>query len=242
VQRSDAKGLALVLAALVVAFFIHVAESLYNRPVVKMFSMPATAMLDFAAPCAAAITITPAAGQSDFTITAKARHKAEISNISTASGADASIGHAGDCPDDPSLTLNIGVPAGTRIMINDPADTDYHIGAGVAALSINSSGSGDVHAGSTGRLTALLSGSGDLDAGDVGNADLTLSGDGDASLDQVTGNLKAVLSDDGDLKIGTVTGDAALTMSGDGDVTIPKLGGHLTETNTGDGDLHVNGS
>jgi hypothetical protein len=239
VQRSDAKGLALVVAALFVAFTIHVAESWFNRPVIKKFSMPATATLDFSSPCAAAITVTPAAGQGNITVTAKAKHSGELNNLTVGA---ATIGHVADCPDNTTLTLNVAVPMGTALMIDDQADTDYDIGGGLGALSINSSGSGDVHAGSTGNLTALLSGSGDLDAGTVGSADLTLSDDGDATLDQVTGNLKAVLSDDGDLKIGTVTGDAALTMSGDGDVTIPKLGGHLTETNTGDGDLHVNGS
>jgi hypothetical protein len=239
VQRSDAKGLALVVAALIVAFIIHVAGSRFDRPVTKSFSMPAAATLDFASPCAAAITVTPAAAQGNIAVTAKAKHRGELNNLTVGS---ATIGHVADCPDDPTLTLNVAVPMGTAVMINDQADTDYDIGSGLGALSVNSSGSGDVHAGGTGNLTALLSGSGDLTAGDVGSADVTLSGDGDATLDQVTGNLKAVLSDDGDLKIGNVTGDAALTMSGDGDVTIPKLSGHMTETKTGDGDLHVNGS
>jgi len=209
------------VAALIVAFTIHVVESLFNRPVTKNFSMPAAATLDFASPCATAITVTPAAGQGNIAVTAKAKHRGELNNLNVAA---ATIGHVADCPDNTTLTLNVTVPMCTAVMINDQADTDYDIGSGLGALSVNSSGSGDVS------------------AGDVGGADLTLSGDGDVSIDQVTGNVKAVLSHDGDLKIGTVTGDAALTMSGDGDVTIPKLSGHLTETNTGDGDLHVNGS
>jgi len=260
--NADRKGLALVLAVLAVVIVVHVVSTILTRPIVRTWSMPATAVLDFAAPCATAVTITPDAHQGNFSVIAKAKHRGELENLASgaAPGGSTSIGHAADCPDQPTLTLAVTLPPGTSIVIDDPADTDYRIGPEIGALTLVSAGSGDVHAASTGNLSARLAGSGDLDIGSVtGDITANLTDSGDLQIDKVAARTTVLnLLGDGDTTLSTGsagallakldgTGDlsadstrsADLTLSADGDVAIGTVAGGLHAALSSDGDLKI---
>ncbi len=223
-----------VISALLIA-------SLFHGPKKEAWSIPVGNALFIATPCAASVSITPDPGlRGVIRIVAKAREKAQITQLKSVGGATALISGVGShclgaslcvetqsvCagqPGDPSLKLALSVPVGIAIGVTEARGADYEIGDVGGALTLDILGSGDVEAASANGLTVGLAGS------------------GDAHLASVTGPVVATLSDSGDLDIAdAAAASARLTLNGDGDVNVAAGSvGALSVELSHDGDLHV---
>jgi hypothetical protein len=233
----------ILLAGCAVISLVLIA-SLFHGPKQETWSIPVGHALYIATPCAASVSIAPDPGlQGAIRIVAKAREKAQITQLKTVGGPTALISGVGShclgsslcaesqsvCqgqPGDPSLKLALSVPVGIAIGITEAAGTDYEIGDVGGALTLNLAGSGDVDAA---RATGLT---------------VTLAGSGDAHVASVSGPVVATLSDRGDLDIAdAAAASAKLTLNGDGDVNVSAGSvGALTAALSHDGDLHVPGA
>jgi hypothetical protein len=233
-QRNALLLLCAVIAALLIAH-------LFRGDKTETWSVPVTNALVIATPCASSVAINPDSTlRNRIEIIAKARDKAQITELQTTGGATAYISGAGShcrgqsactettavcagLPDDPTLSLAIAVPADIAITVTETQGADYQIGNVGGPLTLNLAGSGDVSAAAATGLNA------------------TLTGSGDVHVESVTGTINATLSKSGDLDIANAAAPATnLTLDGDGDVNSP--GGNLGTLNatlSHDGDLHI---
>ena len=136
---------------------------------------------------------------------------------------------------------------------------DWTAGAVRGVLSLNSAGSGDVHASDAGRLYARLASSGDLSVGNVGSTAVQIASSGDVSAASVTGGLDAAVASSGDLSVGRIDGPVRARIAGSGDVRLKSgrapdvqvqvsgsggldfqgVAGRLQAAVAGSGDVHV---
>lgn len=139
------------------------------------------------------------------------------------------------------MMIEIAVPAGTPITIQEAGATDYRIGAVGGTLNATLAGAGDLAADDLAALSATLTGSGDLSAGQVGGTLLaTLAGSGDLSVARAkTSAAKLTLSGTGDAAIGAgALGAVTAVLAGGGDFTAPAAASlQLASTGTGDATL-----
>jgi len=97
---------------------------------------------------------------------------------------------------------------------------DWSLADVADALSVSTSGSGDVTGGRAGRLKALVSGSGDIRLSQIaGPADVTTSGSANVNLSS-SGPLSVRIGGSSDVHVKTVNGPIHAQISGSGDVTV----------------------
>jgi hypothetical protein len=109
------------------------------------------------------------------------------------------------------------------------------------ALTLVSSGSGDVQASGDARaLTVTSSGSGDLDLSRLkaGSLDIIASGSGDVSASGVTNDLNVAVSGSGDIDITDIrAGQVNASVRGSGDITLDGSARELHAELSGSGEL-----
>ena len=109
------------------------------------------------------------------------------------------------------------------------------------ALTLVSSGSGDVQASGDARaLTVTSSGSGDLDLSRLkaGSLDIIASGSGDVNASGVTGDLNVAVSGSGDIDIADIrAGQVNASVRGSGDITLAGSARELHAELSGSGEL-----
>lgn len=140
----------------------------------------------------------------------------------------------------PPLTVRIGA-ANLKLLRNGGSgDVDLQQFHG-HALTLVSSGSGDVQASGDARaLTVTSSGSGDLDLSRLkaGSLDIIASGSGDVNASGVTGDLNVAVSGSGDIDItGIHAGQINASVRGSGDITLDGSARELHAELSGSGEL-----
>jgi len=119
---------------------------------------------------------------------------------------------------------------------------DWKLGPVHGALSVLSTGSGDVEASTAGDTEIISAGAGDVHIGAVRKLKVSQSGSGDVNIGAVSGALSAATAGSGDVNVGLVNGPAEISVSGSGDVTLAK--GKVTRLKiaiAGSGDVHFGG-
>ena len=136
---------------------------------------------------------------------------------------------------------------------------DWTAGSVQGVLSLDSAGSGDVHALDAGRLYARLASSGDLSVGHVGATALQIASSGDVHVASIAGGLDAAVASSGDVIVGRMDGPVHAQIAGSGEVRLqsgyapevkvqvsgsggfgfPGVAGRLQAAVAGSGDVHV---
>ena len=136
---------------------------------------------------------------------------------------------------------------------------DWTAGPVRGVLSLDSAGSGDVHASDAGRLYARLASSGDLSVANVGPTAVQIASSGDISAASITGGLDAAVASSGDMTVGRMDGpvhaqiagsgdmrlrsgrapEVKVQVSGSGDFDFAGVAGRLQAAVAGSGDVHV---
>lgn len=224
--------------------------------------LPGTA-LTVATPCAKTVNILPSATlHGEIRITTEHAAAAELAGLSAVGGArvtltgrgtqcDAAgncVTHGDACPGGwfllgrgRRMVIDITVPAGTAVTIDEAGATDYRIGT-IGALHATLAGAGSLSVDNAAALAATLSGSGDLFASKVSGTLLaTLAGSGELAIQHAdTASAKLSLTGTGDAKITAGSlGTATVVLAGGGDFTGPDARSlQLSSTGTGDARLH----
>ncbi|MDE1148465.1 MAG: DUF2807 domain-containing protein [Azospirillaceae bacterium] len=209
--------------------------------------------LKITTPCAKSVHITTAAGGHTIRIQAMAEDQGEVDQLtSTTSGATAQLGATSqrcyrrgnrDWNDwQPTLEIEIAVPAGIPLEIKESGSTDYVADGDYGATVLTLDGSGDVKGGSIkGGIQVQSRGSGDVALDRLDGA-LTLRslGSGTLAIDQMTGPaLDLEISGSGNVTLhGGSVGPATVKLSGSGDVQLPAVAS-LRLVAHGSGDTEV---
>jgi hypothetical protein len=218
-------------------------------------------------PCARQVTITPD-GQAGagITVNATADNQEELDRLQLTNDATPKLtvpqSFASRCwrpafsvMFKPTLVLDIHIPPGSPLSIDESGEGDYSVGDIDAPLAADLSGAAQVKAGNVGAfglevsgsadvsvaradgpLQAELSGNGALDLATVtaSTASLELSGRGSVKIGHGSiGKLSLSGSGVADVNIGATVGDASIDISGVGSVRIAKVTGNLQKDISG---------
>ncbi|MFV3074641.1 hypothetical protein [Niveispirillum fermenti] len=168
----------------------------------------------------------------------------------------------GPGPDsDPAVTLEVSVPRGTPLLVNNFAgdltvDGDLQAPArlelaegemaigGLESASVRITRSGTVSLGTVQGLAAVrVTGQGDVNIGKAGTAALDLTGPASVRLGVVDNGLSVNVPGPGTIKVGSVSGAVAAAIPGPGTLDIGAgTASSLTAGLTGPGELHFGGT
>ncbi|MFV3130008.1 GIN domain-containing protein [Niveispirillum sp. KHB5.9] len=138
----------------------------------------------------------------------------------------------------PAVTLDISVPRGTPLLVNNftgDLTVDGNLGAparlelaegemklgGLESARVRITRSGTVSIGDVKGLAGVqLAGDGEVRMGNVGTAAVELNGNGAVSLGTVAAGLSVSMAGPGDIRVGMLAGDLAAAIPGPGTLTI----------------------
>jgi hypothetical protein len=219
--------------------------------------------LTVATPCAKTVSIVPSTTlHGEIRITAEHAAAQELAGLTAAGGTQVTltgrgtqcdaagncVTHGDACPGGwfllghgRRMVIDITVPAGTAVTIDEAGATDYRIGT-IGALHATLAGAGSLSVDNAAALAATLSGSGDLFASKLSGTLLaTLAGSGELAIERAdTSRAKLTLTGTGDAMV-TVGSLGAVTavLAGGGDFTGPDARSlQLSSTGTGNARLH----
>jgi Putative auto-transporter adhesin, head GIN domain len=132
--------------------------------------------------------------------------------IRTPRNAIVSVGGAGVTQIGPAQALDVDIGGCGTAQISDV----------VESLNVDLRGSGEIHAGNSGALKAILSGSGNIVAGSTSALEIDLDGSGRVN-------------------VGAVTGDALVSVDGSGQAEIAAVSGGFESDIDGSGGIEVHG-
>ncbi|OYQ35842.1 hypothetical protein CHU95_06115 [Niveispirillum lacus] len=161
---------------------------------------------------------------------------------------------------EPSVTLDIAIPRGTPLLVNNftgelivdgdlgaPARLELANGemklGDLESVRVRITQSGTVSVGDVKRLAGLqLSGNGEVRLGHVGTAAIELNGNGAIKMESAAEGLSVSMPGPGDVQVGMLAGDLAAAIAGPGTLTI---GGGQADSMaigvTGPGTVEFNG-
>lgn len=140
----------------------------------------------------------------------------------------------------PGVTLDIAVPRGTPLLVNNftgELTVDGDLGAPARLELAN----GEMKLGNLDSVRVRITQSGTVSVGDVkGLAGLQLSGDGEVRLGHV-GTAAVELNGNGSVKMISVAEGLSVSMPGPGDIRLDMLAGDLAAAIAGPGTLTISG-
>ncbi len=220
-------------------------------------------------PCAQHVTITPDPGlRGQVNVQAQAEHEEEIAQLRLESRGDARVGvRPGGCWSPAqwgfhrTLTIEIRVPMGFPLMIDESGAGSYTIEAVGGPLAVDVSGAGDVAAAAVTTLKLDLSGAGQIDVGQAdGAASIEISGHGKVKVGRAKmpslsadisgagslgvasgqiGSVKLQESGAGSIDLGASVENASVEISGVGSVHFAEVNGSLHKEVSGLGSISV---
>jgi hypothetical protein len=208
-------------------------------------------------PCADHVEIRPdPALHGHVAVHASAEHREEIEQLSIDNPDGPAVHRQADrcwtpLPEArfrPTLVLQVRVPTGIPLRIEEDGRGSYLIGPVDGPLSVAASGDTTLRAEQTTRLDLSLSGQASVVVTRAaGPLDVSLSGEGGVTVAQAEApSLKAVLSGDGRIVVGAGHADrATLVVSGHGEVRMDATAGDADATVSGVGSVrlaHVTGA
>ncbi|HVJ50875.1 MAG TPA: DUF2807 domain-containing protein [Aliidongia sp.] len=222
--------------------------------------------LDIRTSCVKSVTIEPQAGLAGkVLVQATAASAEELAPLSFAGGETALIERKGNCGgfNEPTLVIDIKVPAGMPLDIHNGGSGDYVIGSVGGPLKAEFAGSGDLHGGDFTALQLAISGSSDVELGKLdGPVSIDIHGSGDARIGTAMapdlkiaiagsgnveieggeiGNLDVAIAGSGDVRLNATAKEAALRTAGSGDIEVAHVTGNITQHSTGSGSIRING-
>ncbi len=149
-----------------------------------------------------------------------------------------------DGPFMPTLRLQLRVPDGFAVAIDEAGSSQYDIGA-IGTLALELSGAGTIRvAGVSGDATINLSGAAEvmIARAEIDKLDAEMSGAGSVTVSQGRiGTVQVDASGAGTVRVGATVRDAAVEMSGFGSVRFATVTGRLTREVSGAGSVTVGG-
>lgn len=140
----------------------------------------------------------------------------------------------------PSVTLDIAVPRGTPLLVNNFTG-DLTVDGDLGAPARLELANGEMKLGNLDSVRVRITQSGTVSVGDVkGLAGLQLSGDGEVRLGHV-GTAAVDLNGNGAVKMSSVGEGLSVSMPGPGDIRLDMLAGDLSAAITGPGTLTIGG-
>lgn len=129
------------------------------------------------------------------------------------------------------------------LAVDTSGSGEIHAGR-VAVASLDASGSLDVEIASIdGALSVDTSGSGSITAGAVGSTSISMSGSGDVTLASVKGGLNIDTSGSSNIAVGTIDAALSIDTTGSGDVKIDRgRASTFTVSTSGSGDVSFGGT